>query len=289
MKIAFIGFGEAARAVTDSLKGKGEAEFVAAFDLKQDEDMAAEVRSRGLRFEPSVAAAIEGADWVIAAVTADQSLEAARSALSALRPGQLYIDINSVSPGRKKETAQLVEATGAAYLDMAVMAPVHPRGHATPVLIAGKTAKALEPVLLAHGFVFETVSNEVGAATAIKMVRSLFVKGLEALTVETMLAARTSGCFERVIASLAETFPGLGWPRNVDYMFERTLLHGIRRAAEMREVAKTYDELGFVGRLADAIADVQQRQGEVDARELGKGERAEAIAGIAAKRLARKK
>jgi 3-hydroxyisobutyrate dehydrogenase-like beta-hydroxyacid dehydrogenase len=286
MKIAFIGFGEAARAFTDSLKGKGEAEFVAAYDLRQDEGMAAEVRSRGLRFEPSVEAAIEGADWVVAAVTADQSLEAARSALSALKPGQLYIDINSVSPGRKKETAQLVEATGAAYVDMAVMAPVHPRGHATPVLTAGKTAKALEPVLSAHGFAFETVSDEVGAATAIKMVRSLFVKGLEALTVETMLAAHASGCFERVMGSLAETFPGLGWPRNVDYMFERTLRHGIRRAAEMREVAVTYDELGFVGRLADAIADVQQRQGEVDARELGKGERAEAIAEIAAKRLA---
>jgi hypothetical protein len=101
-----------------------------------------------------------------------------------------------------------------------------------------------------------------------------------------MLAARASGCLDRVMGSLAETFPGLGWPKNVDYMFERNLRHGVRRAAEMREVAKTYDELGFIGRLADAIADVQQRQGEVDAKELGKAERADAIAEIAAKRLA---
>ncbi len=286
MKIAFIGFGEAARAFTDSLKGRGEAEFTAAYDTKQDEAIAAAARSRGLRFEASVKAAIGGADWVFAAVTADQSLEAAKSALSALKPGQLYIDINSVSPGRKKETAGLVEATGAAYLDMAVMAPVHPRGHATPVLIAGKTAADLEPILGAHGFVFETVGNDVGAATAIKMVRSLFVKGLEALTVETMLAARASGCFERVMGSLAETFPGLGWPKNVEYMFERTLCHGLRRAAEMREVAKTYDELGFVGRLADAVADVQECQGKVDAKDLRKIELSDAISEIVEKRLA---
>jgi 3-hydroxyisobutyrate dehydrogenase-like beta-hydroxyacid dehydrogenase len=286
MKIAYIGFGEAARAFTDSLSGKADVAFIAAYDVKQDEAMAAEARSRGLRFEPSVEAALDGADWIVAAVTADQSLEAARSALSVLRPGQLYIDINSVSPGRKRETAMLVEATGAAYLDMAVMAPVHPRGHATPVLMAGKPARALEPLLSDLGFAFETVGEEVGTATAIKMVRSLFVKGLEALTVETMLAARASGCYGRVLGSLAETFPGLGWPGNVDYMFERTLRHGLRRAAEMGEVAKTYDELGFAGRLADAIADVQQLQGEVDAKGLGPGDRAEAIAEIAAKRRA---
>ena len=286
MKIAFIGFGEAARAFTDSLKGRGEAEFTAAYDIRQDEAVAAAARSRGLRFETSVKAAIEGADWVFAAVTADQSLDAAKSALSALKPGQLYIDVNSVSPGRKKETAELVEATGATYLDMAIMAPVHPRGHATPVLIAGKTAADLEPILAAHGFAFEAVSNDVGAATAIKMVRSLFVKGLEAITVETMLAARASGCLERVMGSLAETFPGLGWPKNVEYMFERTLCHGLRRAAEMREVAKTYDELGFVGRLADAVADVQEKQGKVDAKDLRKIEITDAINEIVEKRLA---
>lgn len=285
MKIAFIGFGEAARAFTDTLKGKGEAEFIAAYDIQQNESIASEARSRGLRFEASVAAAIEGADWIFAAVTADQSLEAAKSALSALKPGQVYIDINSVSPGRKKETAALVEETGAAYLDMAVMAPVHPRGHATPVLLAGKSAKALEPILAAHGFSFETVSEEVGSATAIKMVRSLFVKGLEAITVETMLAARATGCFDRVIGSLADTFPGLGWPDNVGYMFERTLRHGIRRAAEMREVAKTYDEIGLVGRLADAVADVQERQGTVPARDLNKTELSPAISEIVEQRF----
>src|SRR5690606_29017336 len=129
-----------------------------------------------------------------------------------LRQGQVVIDINSGSPGRKAESAALVVARGARYLDMAVMAPVHPRGHRTPVLVAGAEAEALWLSLSALGFDGSVAGAEVGAATAIKMVRSLFVKGLEALTVETLLAAEAAGCREEILASLSASYPGLGWP-----------------------------------------------------------------------------
>lgn len=285
MKIAYIGFGEAARAFTDSLAAHESVQFIAAYDLVQNEAMAQAATQRGLRFETDVAQAIEGADWIISAVTADQSLNAAESALEALQPGQLFIDINSVSPGRKQKTATLVAQRGAHYLDMAVMAPVHPRGHATPVLVAGPQAQDLVPALEKLGFSFEVVGSEPGEATAIKMVRSMFVKGLEALTVETVLAASATGCFDRVVGSLAETFPGLGWPENVSYMFERTLHHGIRRAAEMREVAATYDELGFTGALADKIADVQDKMGALPVNDLDAGPLDEAVSKVVAMRL----
>ncbi len=285
MKIAYIGFGEAARAFTDSLATHESAQFTAAYDIVQTEAMAQEATRRGLRFETDIAQALEGADWIISAVTADQSLNAAENALAALQPGQLFIDINSVSPGRKQKTAALVAQRGAHYLDMAVMAPVHPRGHATPVLLAGPQAQELVPTLEKLGFSFEVVGNEPGEATAIKMVRSMFVKGLEALTVETVLAASATGCFDRVVGSLAETFPGLGWPENVSYMFERTLHHGIRRAAEMREVAATYDELGFTGALADKIADVQDKMGALPVKDLEAGPLKEAVSQVVAMRL----
>ncbi|MCH4272750.1 NAD(P)-dependent oxidoreductase [Kerstersia gyiorum] len=285
MKIAFIGFGEAARAFTDSLAGNPAASIVAAYDIRQDEEMRQAALSRGLRFEKTVAAAIAGADWVLSAVTADQSLNAAQSVLDALEPGQLFIDINSVSPGRKQQSATLIAGRQGQYLDMAVMAPVHPRGHATPVLVAGAQAHALAATLENLGFHFEVVGDEPGAATAIKMVRSLFVKGLEALTVETLLAASATGCLDRVVTSLADTFPGLGWPDNARYMFERTLHHGARRAAEMREVAATYDELGFVGALADKIADVQEKMGAAPVIDLPPGELNPSVREVAAMRL----
>ena len=286
MKIAFIGYGEAARAFTDSLASKTGVEIVAAYDIRQEESVASAATRRGLRFEPDVRRAVAEADWIISAVTADRSLQAAESVLDHLVQGQLFIDINSVSPGRKRQSAELVTTRGADYLDMAVMAPVHPRGHATPVLLAGQTADALRDDFERLGFKLEVIGKEVGAATAIKMVRAMFVKGLEALTVETAMAAATAGCFDRVIESLAATYPGLSWPDNVRYMFERTLHHGLRRAAEMRESAVTYDELGFVGALADKVADVQECMGLVPATDLSAGPLGEVVGEIAKLRRA---
>ncbi len=208
-------------------------------------------------------AGLRQADWIVSAVTADQSLAALRALRPHLRPGQLLIDINSVSPERKRDSAALVEAAGAGYLDMAVMAPVDPRGHRTPVLVAGAAAEAAAPELRRLGFEFRVVSEAVGAATAIKMVRSLFVKGLEAITVETLLAAEASGCLDEILASLAASFPGLGWPGHAVYQFERTLRHGARRAAEMAESAATLRSLGLRGGLADEIAAVQAEMGAV--------------------------
>ncbi len=147
------------------------------------------MRDRGV-VAAKVSDGLPEADWIVSAVTADQSLEAAETACAWLRPGQTFFDINSVSPDRKRATAANVNATGAVYIDMAVMAPVHPKGHRTKVLLAGPVAADMSGQLSALGFDFETVGSEAGAATAIKMVRSLFVKGLEAITVEALARLR---------------------------------------------------------------------------------------------------
>ncbi|WP_353475073.1 DUF1932 domain-containing protein [Salipiger sp. H15] len=288
MRIAFIGFGEAARAFTDTLLAAGQDLSFAAFDVKQEAGMAEAMASRGVTPAASPEAALLDADWIIAAVTADQSLVAAQSVLGGLAQGQVYIDINSVSPGRKQETAALIEGHGARYLDMAVMAPVHPRGHATPVLVAGSCAEALRPELGALGFSFDVTGPNPGDATAIKMVRSLFVKGLEAITVECALAAAASGVYDRVMPSLERSYPQLDWAADVPYRFERALRHGARRAAEMREVGATFDALGLTGGLAREIAEVQERMGALAAADLDlEAPLPEAIAEVARLRGAR--
>lgn len=262
--IGFLGFGEAARAFVESLQATRPDLRFAAYDIKLDGREAAEMRAamtqRGVDRLPD-ATMLCGADWIVSAVTADQSLVAVEPLLPALGPGNLLIDINSVSPDRKRETARLVAERGAAYADLAVMAPVHPRGHATPTLLAGAVAASLLPVLKDMGFMVKRAGDEPGAATAIKMVRSLFVKGLEAITTETLLAAKASGCFDQILASLADSYPGLGLPDAAAYMAERTLTHGARRAAEMRESAATLAALGLADGLASQIAAVQEAQG----------------------------
>lgn len=264
-RLAFLGFGEAARAFCDSLRQADATLAFEAFDAKlggpEDAPLRASMAERGVALREA-AAALAGADMIVSAVTADQSLIAVEPLLPALRAGQVLVDINSVSPDRKRETARRVEARGAVYVDMAVMAPVHPRGHRTPVLVAGRDLGPLRGFLEALAFDWREAGGAPGAATAIKMVRSVFVKGLEAITVEALLAAERSGCRDTILASLAGSYPGLGWPENAAYAFERSLRHGARRAAEMRESAATLAELGLTGALASAIADVQEAQGK---------------------------
>lgn len=265
MHIAFIGFGEAARAFHDSLKAHEPSLVFSTYDILFDSEgpegaCANAARERGVRSAATPGEAVADADWIFSAVTADQSVIAARSVVDYLRPGQAFLDINSVAPDRKRETEALLAPSGAVYVDMAVMAPVHPRGHRTPVLIAGQTAGVVD-MLGRLEFDFDIAGEEAGAATAIKMVRSLFVKGLEAITVETMLAASASGCLDRVLASLSGSYPGLKWPDIAEYNAERMLKHGKRRAAEMRESGATLDALGLDGDLARAIASLHDRMG----------------------------
>lgn len=286
MRIGFIGFGEAARAFADTL-GKAVPTRFSAYDILFDAeglDGATAHCARGRDVHPLARPSDVAAesDWIFCAVTAASSLDAAEAIAPHLESGHVFIDINSVSPGCKRASRDLVEKTGAGYVDMAVMSPVHPRGHRSPVLLAGEAARRIEPELARLGFDFEIVSDAVGEATAIKMVRSLFVKGLEAVTVEMLLAARASGCFQRVVASLAETYPGLKWERFADYQIERVSRHGVRRGAEMEESAVTLRELGLSGDIAAAVAATQTRIGSLGFRPDG---RTEADAGALLKAL----
>ncbi|MBO6719493.1 MAG: NAD(P)-dependent oxidoreductase [Rhizobiaceae bacterium] len=270
MRIAFIGFGEAGRAFAASLRNRNLS--ISAYDVQfggpDDAAFRVAAHERNVKLADSAEAAVADADWVFSAVTAADSLEAARSVSEVLKPGQVYFDINSVSAGRKKETAALLGPSGATYVDVAVMAPVDSRGHQTPLLVAGPVEGEIAAGLSRLGFGFELVGKEIGGATAIKMVRSLFVKGLEAITVQALLAADAAGCFDNVYASLSGSYPKLGWPEFPTYNFERVTRHGLRRAAEMRECAASMKELGFPAgfALADAIADLQQEIGSLGIR-----------------------
>ena len=261
--IEFLGFGEAGQMFARTLRVHQPNLKITAWDRLLD---APDDTMRDVMVAENVDAIrpeqFGRADWIISAVTADQSLLAAESIAKHIMQGQVYFDINSVSPARKKATAALVAAKGADYIDMAVMAPVIPKGHATPTLIAGETASQISETLATLGFDFRNVGTDPGQATAIKMVRSLFVKGLEAITVETLLAAEASGCYDDILASLRGSFPGLDWDTLPGYQFERSIRHGKRRAAEMRESAETIDDLGLTGALAAAVAEVQDKMAE---------------------------
>src|SRR5215470_4325176 len=264
-RFCFIGFGEAGQALASGLRDAG-VQTIAAWDILFPEaggDLLREAGEKiGVRLGSSAADAIKGADIVVSAVTAASSLEAARSAKPHLSADQFYLDINSVSPGRKQETARHLDGA-ARYVDVAVMAPVYPARHQTPVLLAGPYAEAIGPILTALDMRASLAGPDIGAAAAIKMVRSVMIKGMEALTFECFLAAARAGVEEQIVASLSKSFPTLDWPKIIEYNLERMASHGTRRAAEMEEVADTLRELRIEPHMATATVQRQREMGRL--------------------------
>lgn len=270
-RIAFIGFGEAARAFLAGWRSEPDfAAAVIAYDIKTDSGDAivaaakrADYAADGVIAAASARDAVAGAGLVFSTVTADQAHAAALAIADHLAPGALVFDCNSCAPQMKVRSAGAVEGAGGRYVDVAVMAPVHPRRHRTPLLISGPNTAAAVAALEGLAMEPQVQPGPVGAASSIKMVRSIMIKGLEALVVECVLSGRLAGVDDIVLATLEDTFPGFDWPKRAAYMLERVMTHGVRRAAEMREVALTVDLLGLDGRMARATVDWQQAIGEL--------------------------
>lgn len=241
--LAFIGFGEAGIAFARP--------GARTFDRKTGDSATADAKhadyaAAGVTGCASAADALAGADAVLSLVTADQSLAAALAGAPALEPGTLWFDMNSVAPDTKRAAARAIAAAGGRHVDVAIMAPVDPLGLAVPLLVSGPHAEAGAARLRGIGFTsVRVVGVETGAASTIKMVRSVMVKGIEALTAECMLAARAAGVLDEVLASLNAGWPGPDWAKRADYNLDRMMIHGGRRAEEMHEAAQTLSSLGI--------------------------------------------
>lgn len=257
-RLALVGFGEAGSILGEDLAAAGCE--VVTYDILLDSPtgraaMLAKASRAKVTPADTLKAAVQGADLVISAVTASASPEVARDAGAAMHAGQVFLDINSCSPATKRTNAENVQRSGADYVESAVMAPVPPQRLKVPMLLGGPRAAQLAPALQALGMNATAISEQIGVASAVKMCRSIVIKGLEALTVESMLAARRFGAEKEVLASLQGTFPQMGWLDKLpDYLVSRVAEHGRRRAAEMREVAHTLEDVGMVPTMALATA-----------------------------------
>jgi 3-hydroxyisobutyrate dehydrogenase-like beta-hydroxyacid dehydrogenase len=248
-QIAIIGFGEVGGIFGHDFAGAGLA--VSTFDIFLNSEpsrtaMLTKARSFHVRACDTLEEAVHGTDLVISAVTASSAGNAARNAAMFLRGGQIYLDINSVSPDTKREIARTLSESPATFVEAAVMAPVAPQRLKVPMLLGGADAAAVALRLQAIGLNGKAISERVGVASAIKMCRSVIIKGLEAITVESMFTARLYGAEKEVLESLAATYPGMGWTGELpDYLISRVAEHGKRRAAEMREAAQAVADAGL--------------------------------------------
>ncbi|MEZ5653001.1 MAG: DUF1932 domain-containing protein [Burkholderiaceae bacterium] len=261
-KLALIGFGEVGQTLADDLLAAGRVTLSAwdiAFPDQRSGPSEAARRRPSVRAASGAADAVRDASLVVCAVTAASDLEAARAVAEGIGAAVPYLDLNSASPGTKQAAAAIIDGAGGSYLEAAVMAPIGPRRVASPILLGGTRAHELAPALVALGFTgVRAYADTVGPASATKMCRSVMIKGIEALLAESMLAARHYGVEDDVLNSLSDLLPVGDWHKLARYMISRSIEHGVRRAEEMREVARTVQEAGVEPWMTRACVERQE-------------------------------
>ncbi len=264
-KIAIIGFGEAGAALAagfgDGILTKSD---ITAYDIKCGDAATGkreEMHAAGITPAADTSTAIAHSQAIFSVVTADQALDAATAVAATIQPGALFFDCNSCAPSTKVKSAAVINAAGGRYIDVAIMAPIHPRAHKTPMLVASEHGEDAITMMRDMDMDVTLVGEFVGRASTIKMLRSVMIKGIEALSAECFRAACRAGVDEDVAASLNATQSQEGWAEQAAYNLERMTTHGIRRAAEMREVAKTLDDLGVSNAMTMGTIDWQDKFG----------------------------
>jgi 3-hydroxyisobutyrate dehydrogenase-like beta-hydroxyacid dehydrogenase len=258
--IGLVGYGEVGRILAEDLRKRDVR--VTAYDIKLRSDQAGgplrdHASAHGVGLTASHADLTSQADFVISAVTASQAVPVAQACAPAVKQGAWFLDFNSASPGAKQRAAALIDGKGGRYVEGAVMTSIPPYRIKVPLLLGGAGAEKLAPLLVELGFDAKVASPELGVASAVKMCRSVMIKGMEAMVIEAFTTARAYGVEDAVLASLKETFPGIDWEKQGAYFFQRVIEHGRRRSEEVREVAETVREIGLVPWSAQGTAERQ--------------------------------
>ena len=261
--IAFIGFGEVGRTFAQQLIATERVQ-VSAYDILFDDPRQklariAEAEAIGVRVAPTPADACRGARVVISAVTAAAAKTVAKAAAGYLSSGQIFLDVNSASPTTKKNSASHVEAVGARYVEGAVMAAVSGPGLKVPILAGGSVCSAGCRCAQRAWHEPYTCCHRAWPGPATKLSRSIVMKGMEAILMQSVAAARHWGVEQEVLASLQSTYPGIDWTKLAARCADRVGKHGVRRAQEMREAGEMVQDIGIDPALCLAIADVQDR------------------------------
>jgi len=256
--IGLLGFGEAGFHLTRGLRRAGAPPLV-AFDIKaphgtEDDRIRTRAAETSTRLVETPRALADNAHVILSVVTAASARDAASSLAADLTTDHLYVDLNSVSPATKQQIAAVIGGGVGRFVEGAIMAPISSADHQVPILLNGAAAPELVKVLSSYRMRLDVMDGAIGAAAAVKMCRSIVIKGMEALMVECALAAGEHGAADRVYESLAETYPGMDWRKIARYMIGRVLEHGERRAHEMEEVAEMLRAAGIDPLMAEATA-----------------------------------
>ena len=255
-RFAIIGFGEAGSNIAKTLREVG-VDGIATYDILLDDPntrpaMLQKAETLGATPHDTLSDAVADADIVFSTVVCKASLPVAQEAAKHLRPEQFYVDFNSISPGLKRQVAETIAGGGGRFVEASVMGGFPGTGHRAPTLLGGADAKDYMALIAPLDFKVDFVQDDVGLASAIKMVRSIMMKGMESLYLECMRAANHFGIEQRVLDTIDKSTAGRSATDGANLTMPRTAVHAGRRADEMAQVALTLQEIGMEPTMAQA-------------------------------------
>lgn len=251
MKLVFIGFGEAAYHIAAGLKSEGFTEM-GAFDLKVDSAKRKRAAEVGVTLFDDLAEACKAGEFIFSLTSAKVAVDVAKDAFAYLKTGQVYVDMNSAAPTVKEAIDQLSREDGVLFCDAGVMGTVPGNGHKVPMFLSGDGAKCFARQFDDYGMNLTVLEAPAGGASAIKMFKSVVMKGLPQLMFESFEGAQKYGVLDILVTSLSASLEGKSIQKLADTFIARTLIHAARRSAEMQDVVKTLDALNVEASMAKA-------------------------------------
>lgn len=274
-RIGFVGFGEAAYHISCGLKSDGVTHILAYDKFANDGPQGALVRQRaaeaGVELRTSLQQLIEQSDVIFSMVSANVAAPVARESANFLGRGKIYADLNSAGPDTKVLAAEIVAPTGALFVDGAVMGKVPGLGHKVPTLVSGQGAQALVEAMQPYGMNLTLVPGEAGKASLSKMLRSIFMKGIVALLLETVIAGRKYRIEDDLLESIKETMTAGPFMEIVNGLLSRGVIHAERRAHEMDEVIATLNSMQVDSTMSQATRTKLQLLAEMNFKAYFKG------------------
>lgn len=238
MNIGFIGYGEAAFNISLGLGQEGLSGIRATDAMMDHPVMGVQVRDRAGQADVAlVSSAAEVAQWadvLFAAVPSSFTLDVCREVKDCLRPGQLYIDVSASTPATKEAIWDLIGGTGVLFVDAAMLGSLPKDKHRVPITASGNGASKFREVMAPHGMEITLAGEKAGAASAIKLVRSIFMKGIASLMIEMLQAADAYGVSDEVVSSISKSMDGIPFTSHLDRLVTGSALHCTRRAAELK-------------------------------------------------------
>lgn len=262
MKIGFIGYGEAAFNISLGLRGEGVTGICATDAMMNHEIMGKQVRSRaqeaGVTLVTTNKELAQWADIVFAAVPSSFTMDVCNDVKDCLRPGQLYVDVSASTPATKEAIWEAVKGTGVLFADAAMLGSLPADKHRVPITASGNGAEKFRELMTPYGMRITLAGEKAGSASAIKLVRSIFMKGIAALMIDTMQAADAYGVSEEIVASLSKSLDNIPFQNHLDRLVTGTALHCTRRAAELKGSVAMQEEAGLKPEMALAAKHVHE-------------------------------